>query len=97
MDFRENCIYNIKGEQTASITAAIDTRWKRKIEKLAEERPDECKILARNEDGSIFAHIPIKWVNISPPRKVEMSEERKAELAERLRKVRENAKAASED
>lgn len=39
------------------------------------------KILATNKDGSIFAHVPIKYVKLRAPRK--LTEEQRAELIER--------------
>lgn len=55
-----------------------------KIRKLAERFPDECEIVAENEDGSIMAHIPTKWIKINNPRR-EISDEEREELAERMR------------
>ena len=51
---------------------------------------DECKIIARNTDGTILAHVPVSWVKISPPRKVEMSDERKEQLRQQLASARNN-------
>jgi hypothetical protein len=56
------------------------------IDRLASERPDECRVKARNQDGSILAAVPVKWIKISPPRA--MSEEQRAAAAEHLRSVR---------
>ena len=66
-------------------------KWINKIRKLAEQYPDDVTIKNRPEenDGCICATMPSEWLRISPPRKVEMTEEQKAELAERLRLARE--------
>lgn len=66
-------------------------KWINKIRKLADQYPDDVEIKNRPEenDGCICATMPSDWLRISPPRKVEMSEEQKAELAERLRLARE--------
>ena len=63
-----------------------------KVRKLSEQRPDEVTILRQPEqnDGCIYATMPSAWFKISPPRTVELSDERKAELAERLRTARES-------
>ena len=79
----ENVIEFLNGQKRATVTLS-QGRYKTKVEKLAKERPDECKILARNPDGTILAHVPTSWVKISPPRKVEMSEDRKEELRKQL-------------
>ena len=60
-----------------------------KVLKYAEEYPEEVKILARNQDGSVFAHVPISWFKFSPPRKGrEYTEEERAAAGERLREFR---------
>ena len=83
----ENVIEFLNGQKRATVTLS-QGRYKTKVEKLAKERPDECKILARNLDGTILAHVPTSWVKISPPRKVEMSENRKEELRKQLANAR---------
>ncbi len=45
-----------------------------------------CELLARNKDGSIFAHVPISWVKIGPPR--EVSEEQRRQAKERMEAMR---------
>ena len=69
-------------------------KWINRIRKLSEQYPDDVTIKNRPEenDGCICATMPSEWLRISPPRKVEMSEERKAELSERLRIAREKQK-----
>lgn len=70
-------------------------KWINRIRKLSEQYPDEVIIKNRPEDndGCICATMPSEWLRISPPRKVDLSEERKAELSERLRMAREKQKA----
>jgi hypothetical protein len=69
-------------------------KWINRIRKLSEQYPDDVTIKHRPEenDGCICATMPSEWLRISPPRKVEMSEERKAELSERLRMARKKQK-----
>lgn len=83
----ENVIEFLNGQKRTTVTLS-QGRYKTRVEKLAKERPDECKILARNLDGTILAHVPTSWVKISPPRKVEMSEDRKEELRKQLANAR---------
>lgn len=82
----EIAINFVRGDKVASVTAASATRLNSKIKKLAEEFPEDVQILAVNEDGSVFAHVPVKWVKISAPRKI--SEEQRVAAAERLRAIR---------
>ena len=85
----EFCIEWIKGEKKASVTAPNASRIKGKVLKLAESHPDEVDYII-NKDGSIFAHVPVDWVKISPPTKMNLTEEEKQKRAERMRKVRES-------
>ncbi len=62
----ENGIEFLKDSKTATVQFC-QGRYKSRIKKLAAERPDECKILAENKDGTLLAHIPVEWVKISPP------------------------------
>ena len=81
MKSRENVIEWIRDENRAGVTLT-QGRYKGRIEKLAEEYPDECEVVARNKDGSIFAHIPVGWVKIGPPRNV--SDEQRQQASERM-------------
>lgn len=61
----ENTIEFLTGETRATVTFS-QGRYKSRIKKLAAERPEECSIVAENQDGSICAHIPVSWIKISP-------------------------------
>lgn len=69
-------------------------KWINRIRKLSEQYPNDVTIKNRPEenDGCICATMPSEWLRISPPRKVDLSEEQKAELSERLRMAREKQK-----
>ncbi len=86
MDYKENNIEFLKGQQraTASFTQG---RFISRIEKLAEQYPEEVEIVAHNSDGSICAHFPTKWIKINPPQK--LSEERREELSKRMTELAE--------
>ena len=61
-------------------------RYKSAIRKLAEKHPEDCRIIADNEDGSICAHVPGSWLRISPPR--QYTEEQRQQMGERLKQNR---------
>lgn len=63
---------------------------KSKLMRYAESRPEEVRVMAENEDGSAFFHIPISYIKLSPPRKV--SEEQREAAGERFRKMWEEKK-----
>lgn len=83
----ENVIEWLRGSDIAGITAPAGSRLKGRVVKLAQSHPDQVEIVKENPDGSIFAHVPVKFIKVSPPRRV--SEEQRAAAAERLRKARE--------
>lgn len=85
-DCMENVIEWIRDSEQATVTLSQKGMISR-IKKLAKARPEECQIVAENEDGSIVAHVPRKWVKISPPK--QYSEEERQKAAERLEHIRE--------
>lgn len=84
----------IKGAEYASVTVPSGTALKSKLIRLAEEHPDEVKIMAENKDGSLYAHIPVKYIKISPPKKV--SDEQKEAASERFKQMWENKRERKE-
>lgn len=87
-DIKETVIEHIYGDNWWGVSTSEWT-WRNKILKLKDPFPDSVQIVADNEDGSLYAKIPFKWVKISKPRQVQMTDEQKAASAERLRKARE--------
>lgn len=75
----------VKGADYAGVTVPSGTALKSKLLRLADEHPDDVKILKVNEDGSIFAHIPVTYVKVSPPRQI--SEEQKEAASERFKQM----------
>lgn len=84
----ENVIEWLTRQDVATITLS-QQKYITKIERMAKSHPNDVEITARNKDGSIVAHVPLSFIKISPKKKVEMSDERKEQLAETLRKARE--------
>lgn len=80
----ENNIEFTQNSKTATVYFA-QGRYISKIKKLKEKYPDEVIICVENDDGSIVAHIPTKWIKISPCKR-EISEEQRQAAAERLKK-----------
>lgn len=76
----ENAIEWVKDAKRATLTLS-QRRTISRVKKLAESHPEECQIIAENKDGSIYAHVPVSWVKIGPPRKI--SEEQR-EISRRV-------------
>ena len=77
----ENVIEWLKDEKTATLSIT-QVRTITKVMRLSEERPEECKIIAANADGSIVAKVPVSWIKISPPK--QFTEEQRKEMGNRL-------------
>lgn len=75
----------IKGAEYAGVTVPSGTALKSKLLKLAENNPSDVKIVVENKDGSVFAHIPINYIKISPPKKI--SDEQREKASERFRQM----------
>ena len=88
-DFKETCIEYIDVDKYATFCSS-ERKWINKIYKLKEKYPDEVHIEVSEEenDGMIVAHVPKTWMKVSPPKKVNYTEEQKAALAERMREAR---------
>lgn len=81
----ENVIEFLRNEKRATVTLC-QPRYITRIRELAEKYPEECQITHENKDGSILAHIPTAWVKINPP--MQLNDEQRERLAERMRNVR---------
>lgn len=81
--YTENVIEWVKDEERATLTLS-QRRTITRIKELAESYPKECQVLAENKDGSVYAHIPVKWIRINPP--MNLSEEQREKMAERMRR-----------
>lgn len=75
----------IKGDEYAGVTVPSGTALKSKLIRLAEKNPKEVTIIVENKDGSLFAHVPVSYVKISPPRQV--SDEQREAAGERFRQM----------
>lgn len=84
----DNSMEWLTGQKIGAVTFS-QKRMVNKIIKYAEEYPNDIEIIRINDDGTVYAHVPISWFKLSPPRKGrEFTDEEKAEAAERLRVAR---------
>ena len=89
----ENNIEFLTGQRKVTFTFTA-RKYINRIKKYKESHPDDVDFV-ENSDGSICGHAPLKWLKISPPRKVELTDEQKAERSERMRKLAASRKCAS--
>ena len=80
-ELRENSIEWLNGQDTVTVSFS-QKKYINKVKKLAEKHPESVVILAENDDGSIFAHLPIKAVKLSiiTRKDEELSDEEREEL-----------------
>lgn len=82
-DVREWAINGLMREKVCTVYYPKG-RMNTKIRRLAEQYPDEVKICADNDDGSIVAHIPKSAVKISIRKGRQMTEEQKEAARQRI-------------
>ena len=80
----ENSIEWLTGDARVSLTIS-QTKWVNKLQKLHEANPSEVGFVW-NEDGSVFASVPLSYLKISAPRKI--SDEQREKLRERMKGVK---------
>ena len=85
--YKETVFEHLIGQRFYGISTD-EMKVRNKLNKLKEQYPDECVCIAENEDGSVFYHVPESWVCIRPPKKMNLSDEKRAELAERMKNMR---------
>lgn len=88
-DFKETCCDYLDVNDYAEFTSC-ERKWVNKILKLKESNPDDVEITTypENNGGYIVAHVPKSWFKLSPPRKVNYTEEQRAAAAERMSNAR---------
>lgn len=80
----ETVYEHLAGSTTFTVTAS--ERWSiNMIRKLKDKRPDEVEIVAENPDGSIVAHVPVEWMKIRPKREVNLTDEQRKAMVERMK------------
>jgi hypothetical protein len=85
-DLRENVIEWLCGQDTLTATLSQQL-YISKVEELAEKYPDKVKIIDRNEDGSIVAHLPIKALKLNIIER-DLTDEQRTEISDRLNRCK---------
>lgn len=82
--YSENAIEFVKDGSRATVTFS-QGRYKSRIKELAKKHPEECEIVAENEDGSMIAHIPVSWIRINPG--MDLTDEQRERMSEHAKRV----------
>lgn len=88
-------------DREKAVISSDEQKWHRRIRVLKEQYPDQVTIKSEPEtnDGNMVAEIPVEWVKpkkIGPGPKRNLTEEQKAEAAERLKAARLKGKETNE-
>ena len=61
-----------------------------KVRKLKEQYPDKVRIIKEPEDndGCIYCELPVEWFTIRVPVKRVLTDEQRAELSDRMKRMR---------
>ncbi len=85
-DLRENAIEWYTGEHRVTVSLSQE-RLKNYLKQCASDHPEEVEIVKENDNGVLYAHIPLNYVRLKRPR--ELTEEQRTAAIERLQKARE--------
>ena len=83
----ETCIDYTDYEK--AVVSTDEPKWHRRLRAYAQDYPDQVRIkyFPETNDGNMVAEIPVKWVRIKPPKHVNMSDEQRAALSEKMRNM----------
>ena len=85
--YEQETIINFNEEERTASVYTHNRALRRKLEKLAEDRPEDCRLAKTGHDGrGVDYIIPKAWVKVKPPRVA--SEAQKAAARENARKAR---------
>jgi len=81
----ETCINYCSPE--CAYVSSDERHWITVVKKLKEKYPEQVRVIAEpeNNDGCIYATVPIKWVRITPPKVLNLTDEQRVEIRNRLR------------
>lgn len=79
-------------EKEHGFFSSDERRYITKIHKLAKKYPEQVRIIAEpeNNDGCIYCELPTSWLQIRPPRKLDLTDEQREELSVRMAKMQEH-------
>lgn len=84
---RETIISYNQLEKTGNVYT-FDPKVIDRLNKEAKERPEDCKVIKEGPEGAMEYEVPKKWLRPRPSRKMEYTEEERAEMSARMKKIR---------
>ena len=88
--YEQETIINFNEEEKTASVYTHNGTMRRRLEQLAQERPEDCRLFKTCHDGqAIEYYIPKNWIKIRPPRVA--SEAQKAAAMAALQKAKNKA------
>lgn len=84
----QETIMNYNQAEDMGNVFTYDSKVIKRLTECCEERPDECQEVRVNSDGGHEYNVPKSWITCRPPKKMNISDEKRAELAEKMRNIR---------
>lgn len=88
-NYEKETIINFNEEEQTASVYTFNGALKRKLARLSEERPEECKLDQQHSTGAVEYLIPKKWVKVNAPPVLteEQREKKRALIMQRLGKA----------
>ena len=84
--YEKETVINYNQEEKTALVYTYDKPLIRKLRKLVGERDDVT--MKYGDDSCATFVVPKKWIKVSPPKNMNLSEEQRAAVAERMRIAR---------
>lgn len=88
--YEQETIINFNEAETTASVYTHNSTLRRRLEQLAQDRPEDCRFVKASRDGEAVEYIiPKKWLKVNPPRTAaQLTEEQKQKLREQLERAR---------
>lgn len=88
--YEQETIINYNEAEKIASVYTHNKALRRKLERLAEERPEDCRLIRTTRDGQAVEYeVPKEWLHIYPPRVAKpLTEEQKQQRREQLASIR---------
>lgn len=86
----QETIINFNEEEETARVYTFNRALQNRLARLAADRPDDCRVDPDERlsiDGAGAFIVPRKWIKVSPPRQISMTEETREKLRENVRKA----------
>lgn len=79
---------NFNQEEATATVYTHNNSLKKKLALMAKENPTACTLEESNEFGGMTFRVPKTYIKVSAPRKIQLTEEQRQAIGERLKKMR---------